>query len=295
MIKIGSVKAEARHSLDGRLFGRVWVMLVVCALIGGIMAAVPSFLGSFLSALTPALGALLGMPLALCSVIIRGPVSYSMARIYHRVARGDKDIKVKDLFVGFKECAAESILLSFLRGLFIALWCLLLIVPGIVKSYAYSMAFYIQQESKGQKNWRTCLDESDELTRGYKGKLFLMDLSFIGWYILGYLCLGIGVLWVAAYHQESYAHFYEELKRVKGISGDDESAEDGGCRVYTDDRSDDDVFGFRSSHEDRERPARIDRGDVFDFESDEREKRERRSRVGRDEVSHDDPDSETKG
>ena len=75
--------------------------------------------------------------------------------------------------------------------------------------------YFIFQESDGKKAWRECIDESKNLTDGYKGKLFLLDLSFIGWFILGFLCFGIGVLWVSVYHQEARAHFYEELKTIK--------------------------------------------------------------------------------
>ena len=52
--------------------------------------------------------------------------------------------------------------------------------------------------------------------KGYKGKLFCLDLSFIGWYIVGALCLGIGVLWVTPYHQTARANFYEALQAEYG-------------------------------------------------------------------------------
>ena len=61
--------------------------------------------------------------------------------------------------------------------------------------------------------------------KGYKGKLFCLDLSFIGWYILGALCLGVGVLFVMPYHETARANFYEALKAslsVETTSGNTE-------------------------------------------------------------------------
>ena len=97
-----------------------------------------------------------------------------------------------------------------MQSIFIALWSLLLVVPGIVKAYSYSMSYYIQQEDKS-KDWKACLDESRQMMDGYKGRLFCLDLSFIGWYIVGALCFGVGTLFVAPYHRMARANFFMAL------------------------------------------------------------------------------------
>ena len=209
-----TIREKARDSLERRLFGSVWVSLAVCVVIYALIVGLPSSVSSLTTRLLPVVGALVGFPLMLVSAVISGPLTYGYCRIFLKVARGDKRVDLAELFAGFREEIGEAFLLGLLRSIFVFLWSLLLIVPGIIKSYAYSMAFYIQQEAK-DKNWRVCLDESAALTDGYKGKLFLLDLSFLGWYILGALCFGIGILWVEVYHTEARAHFYEELKRVK--------------------------------------------------------------------------------
>ena len=224
MIEIRGIKERARVSLERRLFGNLWVTLVVCLFAYGVLLGVPSAISSVVTRLSLAVGALIGFPLGLVSLAIAGPLAYGLARIFHKVALGNKRVDIVELFCGFREELGEAFLLGLLRTVFIFLWSLLLIVPGIIKSYAYSMAFFIQQEAK-DKTWRHCLDESVALTDGYKGKLFLMDLSFIGWYLLGFLCLGVGALWVEVYHTEARAHFYEELKHVKGIKYTGESEE----------------------------------------------------------------------
>lgn len=222
MIPAQELRARARRSLNDNIFGRTWLMLILCAVVGGAIVAVPSIISSVSSAMPTWLAALIAMPLFVLSVFLGGPVDYAMARIYLKVARGNRNVDVKDVFVGFKENLAESVILGFMRDLYIFLWSLLFIIPGIVKSYAYSMAFYIMQDGEGKKTWKACLDESQQLMDGYKGKLFLLDLTFIGWYILGALCFGVGALWVSAYHQEARAHFYEELLRDKyGLTDED--------------------------------------------------------------------------
>ena len=214
MIDIKNVKSRARDTLEHRLFGYLWFTLVVCCFAFGVMVGIPSAISSVVTRFSFAVGTLIGFPLFLVSIVITGPLTYGFSRIFHKAALGEKKIDMRDLFCGFREELGESFLLGLIRSIYIFLWSLLLIVPGIIKSYSYSMAFFIQQEAK-DKTWRTCLDESKMLTDGYKGKLFLMDLSFIGWYLLGLLCLGVGVLWVEVYHTEARAHFYEDLKRIK--------------------------------------------------------------------------------
>ena len=208
------IRARARYSLENSIFSQIWLMLLVYSLLVSVIAGLPASIGSAV-ARNPALAAALSIPLTICTILLSGPFEYAMARIYLRVAGGNKDVSVSDVFVGFKECFAECVILQFVRSALIFLWSLLFIIPGIIKAYAYSMAFYISQESGGKKTWRECLEESKTLTDGYKGKLFCLDLSFIGWFILGALCFGIGILWVQVYHQQARAHFYEELKVIK--------------------------------------------------------------------------------
>ena len=88
---------------------------------------------------------------------------------------------------------------------------MLFIIPGIVKSYSYSMSYYLQQEDKS-KDWKACLDESRSRMDGHKGQLFLLDLSFIGWYIVGLLCLGVGTLFVVPYHDMARTNFFMALQ-----------------------------------------------------------------------------------
>ena len=209
------IRARARYSLENSIFSQIWLTLLVYSLLVSVISGLPSSISTWVSRISPGLAVGLGVPLTIASVLLSGPFDYAMSRIYLRVAKGDKDVTVSDVFLGFKTCFAESVILEFMRALFTFLWSLLFIIPGIVKAYSYSMAFFILQESDGKKSWRDCLEESKTLTDGYKSKLFCLDISFLGWYILGLICFGIGVLWVDIYHAEARAHFYEQLKAIK--------------------------------------------------------------------------------
>lgn len=106
----------------------------------------------------------------------------------------------------------------FVTRLFIFLWSLLLIIPGIIKAYQYKFVSYILAENP-ELTASEALDKSTEMTRGHKMDMFVMDLSFIGWYILGAICFGIGVFFVNPYRDTSFAMLYKHL------SGDEHQIE----------------------------------------------------------------------
>ncbi len=103
----------------------------------------------------------------------------------------------------------------FLRDLYICLWMLLLIVPGLIKAYSYRMVPYILAENPDMPA-NEIITRSREMMKGHKWKSFLLDLSFLGWILLGILTLGIGlVFWTAPYMQSTDAALYLKLKELQ--------------------------------------------------------------------------------
>ena len=98
-----------------------------------------------------------------------------------------------------------------LMYIFIALWSLLLIIPGIVKAFSYAMTPFILEENP-ELGANDAIDRSRAMMKGHKFDLFWLLLSFIGWFILNLLTLGIGGLWLGPYMQTSIAGFYEDVK-----------------------------------------------------------------------------------
>ncbi len=123
--------------------------------------------------------------------------------------RGDKQNVINNMFKIFANYG-RTLSVSLLTAIFTLLWTLLLIIPGIIKSYAYAMTYYISQDNP-ELGADECINKSITLMNGHKMDLFLLDLSFIGWLLLGVLSCGIGLLWVIPYMQTSRAIFYEEL------------------------------------------------------------------------------------
>ncbi|MDE6691188.1 MAG: DUF975 family protein [Clostridia bacterium] len=145
---------------------------------------------------------------AIALLIISGPLSLGLAICFLKLVRGQRT-EIQNMFEGFNNFM-NAFLLNLLNSLFISLWSLLFIIPGIIKSYAYSMSFYILADEP-TLDANTARLRSIELMRGNKWRLFCLDLSFIGWYILCFLTLGILTFWVAPYHSAARAVFYQRI------------------------------------------------------------------------------------
>ena len=104
-----------------------------------------------------------------------------------------------------------------LRDLYLILWFLLLVVPGLIKAYSYSMVPYILAEHP-ELSAKEVITRSREMMDGNKWQAFLLDLSFIGWILLGALTLGlVFVFWTGPYMESTHAALYLKLKEQQGI------------------------------------------------------------------------------
>ncbi len=114
------------------------------------------------------------------------------------------------LFDGFSQYL-RIFLAELLKVIYIFLWGLLLIIPGIIKEYSYAMTEFILKDNPDM-NGEEAICESMRMMQGHKMQLFLLDLSMIGWLILSVLTLGIGLLFLMPYNHSAHAHFYEDLR-----------------------------------------------------------------------------------
>jgi uncharacterized membrane protein len=180
------LRAIARSQLKGGWLAAVGMLLVYSIIIGasGITRIGPLVLG--------------------------GPLFFGFTGYYLKKSRGES-VELKNLFDGFKQFGA-TFLLYFLEFIFLLLWSCLLLIPGIIKYYSYSMAFYILHDNPGI-SVTEAITRSRKMMLGYKGKLFKLYLSFIGWALLCCISLGIGFLWLGPYISLSVANFYENLKQ----------------------------------------------------------------------------------
>ena len=185
-------RKESRELLGHELFGAkcMWALLMLL-IVSGIVSA--------------AAGATCGI----AALVVGGPLEYGCIRVYLRVVRHeDEHAQIKHLFSGFNGKIGQTFVVELLIYIYTLLWSLLLIIPGIIKSYAYAASMYIVHEKDLSGN--EAITASRKLMKGRKWKLFCLDLSFIGWYIVGFLCLGVGVLWVQTYHTMAKTLFFED-------------------------------------------------------------------------------------
>ena len=138
----------------------------------------------------------------------------AFAAIALKAIRGEY-FELKNLFDGFYNFL-NTFLLGLINGIFVALWSLLFIVPGVIKALSYSMSYYIMAENP-EISAEDARRESIMMMNGNKTRLFKLYLSFIGWYILSVLTLGILLFWVVPYVQAATAIFYEEIKPRRSI------------------------------------------------------------------------------
>lgn len=191
MLKQNSeLRAQARVALQGK-----WVMAAVAALV--------------YSAIAGGLSAIPGIGL-IGTLLVGLPVAYGFSILMLSVCRGASDIDLGVLFEGFKDYG-RILGTMLLQAVYTALWSLLLVIPGIIKSYSYAMTAFILKDEPELKN-NAAIEKSMAMMEGNKMKLFLLDLSFIGWGILALFTFGIGLLFLQPYMGISRAAFYEDLK-----------------------------------------------------------------------------------
>lgn len=118
----------------------------------------------------------------------------------------------QQLFSGFSGGHYIKIVkVMFMKDLIIFGWSLLLIIPGIIKSYQYAMVSYILAENPDM-DYKSALKWSRDLMKGHKFRFFVLELSFIGWLLLGFIACCIGVIFVFPYQNATYAEFYVDLR-----------------------------------------------------------------------------------
>lgn len=135
-------------------------------------------------------------------LILRAGFILFMLNIMHQ-----KEASYYNLLDGFG-LAGKVILLYLLVAVFVLLWALLFIIPGIIAMYKYRMALYLLLENP-KRSPMECITESKRLMNGYKGQLFVLDLSFIGWLLLS--AIPFVSVYVAPYMQLTYVGFYDYI------------------------------------------------------------------------------------
>lgn len=126
---------------------------------------------------------------------------------------GKKDkINISLLFSVFTSSNYMNVVkVMFFRNLYIFLWSLLFVIPGIVKFYQYFFIPYLLAENMEMET-HEAFSLTKEMTNNIKSNIFVLDLSFIGWYLLGALLLGVGLFFVVPYHAVTQTELFLKIK-----------------------------------------------------------------------------------
>lgn len=156
-----------------------------------------------ISLLLPAFGGLVGY-------LFAGPLQVGVAVFFLNIARKSTP-EIGQIFEGFTVFGG-ALAVYLLTVLFTFLWFLLLIIPGIIASIAYSQVYFLLADHRNLSAM-DAIRSSVSLMRGHKWQYFFLGFRFIGWFLLGILSLGIGFLWIIPYFQATLAEFYLELRK----------------------------------------------------------------------------------
>ena len=179
------LKRLAKEKLKGN-----WGVALVSILIAGVISSIAS------------------AAFGIVELLVIGPLAVGIACVFLGILRG-RTAQFEDVLEGFKNFF-NTFITGLLVTLFTFLWSLLFVIPGIIKSYAYAMTYYLQYDHP-EMSETDAITASRKMMYGHKMDLFLLDLSFIGWYLLAALTFGLLLLYVVPYHTAARTAFYEQL------------------------------------------------------------------------------------
>lgn len=184
-----SIKRRAKELVKGQFS----TVLLTAIVVGAIMGPVNGIkgVGNFIS------------------LILAGPLAVGALAVYTTVTAGEQ-AQLEQIFSHFKTNLAECIIAHIVRTLFIALWSLLLVIPGIMKAYSYAMTNYLLHKEP-ELSAMDAIARSKELMNGHRMDLFVLDLSFIGWLLLTIVTFGIAYIWVGPYMSIAQTVFFDQL------------------------------------------------------------------------------------
>ena len=173
-------------------------------------------LSDMLKEILPILTAIL-VPLSIWGIvvfIVGSAIDLGLKKFSLDIA-DNKEVSIEILFSQMRRIGS-ALGMQLLRSLFITLWSMLFIIPGIIAGYSYAMTDYILAEHP-ELTASEAIAQSKEMMVGNRFRLFCMEFSFIGWDLLSALTLGIGELWLKPYKKAAKAAFYREVSGTEHV------------------------------------------------------------------------------
>lgn len=214
-MKIRDFRREAREALKGN-----WCVAVVAGIVFSLFANfsvaidlnAENYTNAILAAglTTEQILSVSGVVLAvaLLNIILVSLVTVGYAQFNIDLIDGERP-RIVTLFTKWRQIG-KAIVASFLVFLRVLFGLILFIVPGIIAAYSHAMVYHILAENPDM-SVSEAMAESRRIMRGNKFRLFCLQLSFYGWYLLVAITFGIAAFWVIPYQQAAVAAFYREI------------------------------------------------------------------------------------
>ena len=201
------LKTKAKESLKGH-YGEAIKMILVYGLIAFVC-------GGVIRGILGAAGAkedIIPFVSEIVTVIYTCLLGFGLESFFLKLSRNE-EVTWKELF-SKTNMFVSYLVISLLVGIFVTLWSLLLIIPGIIAALGYSQVYLVKLDNPEMGDF-DAIKKSKELMKGHKWEFFLLGLSFIGWMILGIFTLGILYLWLIPYMSVTMCNFYNGLVSQK--------------------------------------------------------------------------------
>ncbi len=210
----GLLKEDAKSKLSGNWFKAAIITFIIWVLTD---AFTQEAVVSFGSSGTTTVNSTNGL-FTIISLIVAGPLAIGAVYFYMKIESGEEG-NINLLFDGFQDFK-RGLIFHIVSTIFIILWALLFIIPGFIAAIRYSMGYYLMVENPDMQPM-DALRESSELMRGHKMDFLMFSLSFVGWFILSVITLGIGFLMLVPYYQMAKLNFYRKITGDERIGYDD--------------------------------------------------------------------------
>jgi len=197
-------RGELKEWAKGKIKGHIWELLVPI-LVAGLLTGLT--IGAKANYTDGKFEYFAGYNLGFFLYFVEVGLTYFMVQFIN-----DKEYAFSDLFK-FAKDYVRIFVVNLLQCIFVFLWTLLLIVPGIIKGFAYSLvSFLLADEKYSDLGYMDVLKKSDEMMKGHKMDLFVFELSYIGWWILAGFTLGILCIWLVPYYTTAKYKFLNDIK-----------------------------------------------------------------------------------
>lgn len=214
------LKQNAKNALKGKWGSAILATIIFVGIsftVAFVLKLIENFVGigtllvSKNIEIVPLVSLIVSIITSILEILVIAPMTIGLYSYFLNLSEENKP-SVEIIFDGFKKSFSNSVIMNILITVYTFLWTLLFIIPGIIKAYSYSMAFYIMAENPSISAGEA-IKESMRIMNGHKMELFFLQLSFIGWAILAMFTCGIGFLWLVPYMNKTTANFYQSIKQ----------------------------------------------------------------------------------